>query len=127
VVKELQRAGVRGLPLFNLCSNCRILRITDQAAGTVEYHGLVEVQPARIALQAIQILNGKEIGRTPIEVRRYRHRSAWGEHQHRSDSFRGGALVARPLLERRRGNVKIELLEATPAVENYEDETALAT
>ena len=85
VRKQLQLAGVRGIPLFDLCTNCNILRITDRATGSVEYHGLVEVRPARIALQAIQILNGQEFGGRAIAVRRYRHRTIWGESRHRSD------------------------------------------
>jgi hypothetical protein len=118
---ELRKSGVRGLPFFNLCTNCSILRITDPAAGTTEYHGLVEVRPALIALRAIEVLNGKELNGAPIAVRRYRHRSTWGEHRHRSDPARGGDLVAAPLVERRRANLRIELVEATPAAALHPD------
>lgn len=127
VQRGLQTEGVVGLPLFNLCSNCRILRITDLATGTTQYHGLVEVKPARIAMQAIQVLSRREIRETAIEVRRYRHRSTWGEHWHRADELQIGTLVLRPLTERRRANVKIDLVESTPMTGEYEGEPALST
>ena len=111
---ELKKAGIRGLPLMSTCANCSILRITDPATGTQEYHGLVEMQPARIALQAISILNGKEIAGTPMEVRRYRHRSAWGEH---GSGHYGDSAGKRVTHERRRPNLKVELVDATPSVE----------
>lgn len=115
VRNALREAGVRGMPLISLCSNCQIMRLTDPAAGTVEYHGLIEVQPARIVLQAIQILNGRELKGTSIEVRRYRHRSPWGERRLRRQGSEGaGAVVAQPLVERRREGLRIELVEATP-------------
>ena len=111
----LRAAGVRGMPLISLCSNCQIMRITDPAAGTVEYHGLIEIQPARIVIQAIEVLNGRELKGRPIEVRRYRHRSTWGEHRLRHWGHNGtDGLVARPLVERRRENLKIDLVDATP-------------
>jgi hypothetical protein len=125
VHRELQRAGVTGLPLFNLCTNCSILRVQGLGAGTIEYHGLVEVQPARIALLAIDILNGKQMHGAAIEVRRYRHRSQWGEHRQRSEPFLGGALLAVPLTERRRANLKIDLVERTPALPASQGQPAL--
>ncbi|HYN78094.1 MAG TPA: RNA-binding protein [Lamprocystis sp. (in: g-proteobacteria)] len=117
--RELRKVGVRGIPLFRLCTNCSILRITDRAAGTVEYHGLVEVRPARVAMQAVQLINGTEVNGTLIEVRRYRHRSLWGEHRHRSNAGQGGPLVAHPLTERRRAHLHLELVSGTPAVTEY--------
>ncbi len=57
---HLRRAGVRGTLLLQLCSHCSILRVTDLSRGSEEYHGLVEIQPAGLALQAIDILNGKQ-------------------------------------------------------------------
>ncbi len=71
----LREAGVRTLPLINACANVSIMRITDLAAGTIEYHGLLEVRPAHIAMLAIQLLNGRARHGTPIEVHRYRQRS----------------------------------------------------
>jgi hypothetical protein len=125
VVTQLHQAGIRGTPLRHLCANCSILRIVDPDLDTVEYHGLIEVQPARIAMRAIQVLNGKRLRDTPIEVRRYRHRSPWGERRNRADYQDGATVVAEPLRERRRPNLKIDLVDSTPATAELLDEPAL--
>jgi hypothetical protein len=114
VTGRLKDAGIRGSLLLNVCSNCSILKITDRDTGREEFHGLVEIQPARIAVQAIEALNGALLGGQRVEVRRYRHRSPWGEHRARRGESEGAAI--RPLLERRRPNLKIELVEQTPAL-----------
>jgi hypothetical protein len=119
VLAELRKAGVRGNPLLHLCANCSILRIVDPDRDTVEFHGLVEVQPARIAMQAIDVLNGKCLGGTPIEVRRYRQRSPWGERRQRAESQDDTTVVAEPLRERRRPNLKIDLVDSTPPVDGF--------
>lgn len=111
VESELNQAGIRVTVFRNPCCNYSILRITDRSSGTQEYHGLVEIRPARRAMQAIRILNGKLVGGKPIEVRRYRHRSplntAFGMAQGRVLQEDG---IPSPMESRRR-NIKIELLE----------------
>lgn len=117
VCNALREAGIRTLPLVGRCSNCGIMRIVDLAAGTTEYHGLIEVRPMCIAMQAIQILNGKSLHGHPLQVRRYRHRSPWGEHRARQQAAGGsGTIVARALVERRREHLRIDLVEATPSL-----------
>lgn len=117
VQNALREAGVRTLPLVGVCANASIMRITDLAAGTTEYHGLVEVRPARLAMLAIRVLNGRALHGCPIEVRRYRQRSPWGEHRQRQQEASGSAtVVARALVERRREHLKIDLVKATPTV-----------
>jgi hypothetical protein len=130
VHSELRRAGVRGTLLLHLRSSFSILRITDLAKGSEEYQGLVEIQPARLALQAIDLLNGKHLCGKPVEVRRYRHRSPWGEHRaRREDGTSGGYESAghevTPMIERRRQNLKIELVESTPMLERHTATPAL--
>jgi RNA recognition motif-containing protein len=122
IQRELKQAGIRGLPLMSTCTSCCILQITDPATGSREYHGLVEMQPARIALQAIAILNGKEIAGTPMEVRRYRHRSTWGMY---NGCLLGQSSEADAIHERRRPNLRIELVDATPSVEVVDGEPVL--
>ncbi|WP_295429455.1 RNA-binding protein [uncultured Thiodictyon sp.] len=113
----LREAGVRTLPFVSVCANASIMRIADLAAGTTEYHGLIEVRPARLAMLAIRVLNGRALHGCPIEVRRYRQRSPWGEHRQRQQEASGSAtVVARPLVERRREHLKIDLVKATPTV-----------
>jgi hypothetical protein len=87
--------------------NCSILCITDTEDGSREYHGLVEVQPAKAGMCAIEALNGKMLKGQPMEVRRYRHRSPLRDHR---DSLIGYALGKDP--ERRRQNLKIDLVSA---------------
>ncbi len=111
VESELNQAGIRVTAFRNPCSNYSILRITERSSGVQEYHGLVEIRPARTAMRAIEILNGKLIGGKPVEVRRYRHRSplntTFGRAQGRVLLKDG---VPTPMESRRR-NIKIELLE----------------
>jgi len=117
VCNALREAGIRTMPFVGRCSNCSIMRIADLATGTTEYHGLIEVRPARIAMQAIRILNAKSLLGHPLQVRRYRHRSPWGEHSARQQAAGGsGILVARTLVEQRREHLRIDLVEATPSL-----------
>jgi hypothetical protein len=90
-------------------SNCTILRITDQSNGCTEHHGLVEVQPPKAAMRAIEALNAREIKGARVEVRRYQHRSPL------RDQRRKGAKIAAEQAEerqkeRRRRHLKIDLV-----------------
>lgn len=77
IVRALRSASLP-LPLVgNPISHCEILRITDRQTGQVEHHGLVEIGPARIAIQAIEILNGRNFEGHIVAVHRYRHRGIW--------------------------------------------------
>lgn len=89
--------------------NCAILRITDRSNGDVEHHGLVEVQPARAAIRAIDELNGTVLKGTRIQVRRYRHRSPLRDGG--TNTFVQEQTDSRPQ-ERRRSNLKIDLVGA---------------
>jgi hypothetical protein len=117
VHSELRRVGVRGTLLLHLCSDCRILRVTDTAKGSQQYHGLVEIQPAGLALQAIDLLNGKQLCGKPVEVRRYRNRSPWGQHRARLADDASGTNEMPPMIERRRQSLRIDLVESTPRLE----------
>jgi RNA recognition motif-containing protein len=112
VQSELKKAGIRGTPLRSPCSNYTVLRITDRSSGTREYHGLVEIQPARIAMQAMEVLNGKMIAGKPVEVRRYRHRSPWGRHAAQGEQT--SAEDFRVAIESRRQNIQIEVVDDPP-------------
>ena len=83
VRKQLHLAGLRGLPLFDLCTNCTSYGFPIAPPVRWSITGLVEVRPARIAMQAIRILQGQELNGVAIEVRRYRHRTMWGESRQR--------------------------------------------
>jgi hypothetical protein len=88
-------------------SNHDIVRITDPVKGTTEYHGLVEIQPAKAAIRAIEWLNGRELKGRTIEARRYYNRSLL------RDRFKnwGSRNTARETRhERRRSELRIELV-----------------
>jgi len=88
---------------------CSILRLTDRTSGSVEHHGLVEVQPARAAMQAIKDLNGKVLNGARIDARRYHNRTALRDRRRnriehvQQDNRRE---------ERRRRDIKIDLVGA---------------
>lgn len=105
-VKEFDN---RPFSLKTAVCNCSIVSITDPGDGSREYHGLVEVQPAKAAMQAIAALNGKRLRGHPVEVRRYRHRSPLRDPR---DGLIGYALGTNEDAERRRRNLKIDLVFA---------------
>lgn len=129
VSSGLRESGVRGNPLVQVCGNCSILRVFDPATRATEYHGFVEVKPARVAMMAIGILNGRPLRGTPVEVRRYRQRSPLNERR-----AAGSHLPSRGELElagqirrdRRRPNLQIDLVETTPALHETAQLTVLS-
>lgn len=66
------------LSLKHSVADCSILRVVDPSSGAAEYHGMVEVNPDKDVLDAIDLLNGLEIRGQKIEVRRYRNRTTSG-------------------------------------------------
>lgn len=87
---------------------CDIVRITNRDNNQIEHYGLVEVQPATLALQAIKSLNGSSLQGKNIEVRRYHHRS--GFRDRRKDEPLSDTQNRR-VLERRRPDLSIELVD----------------
>jgi hypothetical protein len=85
---------------------CDIIRVTNHETGEVEFHGLVEVQPAKLALRAIRELHGSKIRGHSIEVHRYQQRSPLrGKY-----SYNVEMEADNPRDERRRDNLSIELV-----------------
>ena len=85
---------------------CNIIRITYRDTGDVEYHGLLEIQPAKLALRAIREMNGSIIHGCTISVHRYRHRSPVQDvYSIGSDSESDQVTV-----ERRRSDLGVELI-----------------
>jgi len=52
-----------------------IFRVTNPKTHSVEYHGMVDIQPAASAQATIRRLNRTHLKRMPVEVRKYFHRS----------------------------------------------------
>jgi hypothetical protein len=102
--------GERPFSLKAAVCNCSIVCISDSEDGTREFHGLVEVQPAKAAIEAIRVLNGTKLHGVPLEVRRYQHRSPLRDQ--RDDAppslFEDSDLAP----DRRRRNLKIDLVGA---------------
>ena len=85
---------------------CDIIRVTNHDTGEVEFHGLVEIQPAKLALRAIRELHGSTIRGHTIEVRRYQQRSPLrGKYMYDVEPE-----VDIEQNDRRRGNLSIELI-----------------
>jgi hypothetical protein len=76
VLAGVQAAPARSAAIKATVSSCTTLRMTDPKSGAEEYHGLVEIQPAKAAIHAISQLNGRELRGRKLEVRRYHPRSA---------------------------------------------------
>lgn len=105
----VREPGIRPFALKTAVCNCSIVRITDPHSGVSELHGPVEVQPATVAVRAIEQLNGQELKGARVEVRRYHHRSLLRDRRREVEASIGSDNRLR---ERRRKNLKIELLNA---------------
>lgn len=108
IMPAVRTATGRSVGLKGAVSGCTILRMTDPQSGATEFHGLVEIHPAKVAIHAIAELNGKKLGGQRIEVRRYQPRSAL-----RAQSLEVVADEVDPGTAReRRRNLKIDLVNA---------------
>ena len=109
LIKSSWRARWSGQGLIR---SCDIVRITDRDTGKVEYHGLVELQPAKLALRAIRELSGTEIGGKPVRISRYQHRSPLRDQLR----YAPEGEPAEPVRDERRWpNLAIELVERQDA------------
>lgn len=54
---------------------CTILELTDPATGLVTHQGLVSIQPAKTALEVMDLLKERSFRGARLQVRRYRHSS----------------------------------------------------
>ncbi|MCP4433365.1 MAG: hypothetical protein GY806_20505 [Gammaproteobacteria bacterium] len=54
---------------------CEILEILNTETKTIEYHGLVQIDPSKAALKVVERVNGGRLQGKFIEVRKYVHRS----------------------------------------------------
>ena len=86
----------------------RILKITHQESRSVEYHGLVDVEPARQAERLIKKLNNTLLGGEAVEVRQYHRRSGFRERRRQHSGMESLAITDRRTRERRRGSLIIE-------------------
>jgi RNA recognition motif-containing protein len=97
-----------------VCS-CDIVRIVNRESELIEYHAMVEIQPAKLALRAIRELNGALVHGQRIELHRYHHRSPIRDRRRQSFEEEVTKNFLQPgdnrrSLERRRRNLRIDLV-----------------
>lgn len=85
-----------------------ILKITDADAETIEFHGLVDIEPAKSAMLAI-----RRLGRVPllgrnVQVRQYRVRSAYRDRRGQPPGQGELSIHNRRVGDRRRPNLREE-------------------
>ena len=105
----IRRSIARPLWLATPVRDCSIFSITDPENGSREFHGLVEIQPAKLAAEAMEALRGRKIDGKPLEVRRYYSRSRLRDRRElAAEEAAGGNRKG----DRRRHNLKIELISS---------------
>jgi len=86
----------------------RIIKITNQETFSIEYHGLVDVEPARLADAAIKKLDRMELGGRPVQVRKFHKRSGYRDRRRQDPGMEGLAIHNRRIKDRRRATLSTE-------------------
>jgi hypothetical protein len=110
ILPAIRKGSGRSIGPKAAVSSCTILRMADPMSGTVEFHGLVEIQPAKVAMHAIVELNGRELKGRKVEVRRYHSRSVLRDR--RLEAAAATANTTDDSRRERRRNLKIDLVGA---------------
>ncbi|WP_260291267.1 hypothetical protein [Sedimenticola hydrogenitrophicus] len=110
--RRLKRKGWLGLAIRrrNRLKSFSILRMTDRQTGSVECHGLAELETAGRDEETLRNLNGHQLHGRTVAVRKYYHRSA-SAHREALKKERESQF-GRP--ERRRPGLYIEMLGPGP-------------
>lgn len=96
----LSDAGFRGIALARAVPECSIIRITNTATGSSRLRGLVRIRPARAAMLAVRLLQGRELLGEAVYPQRHIH----------SRTFAGDSADSPGDENRRWDALKIELL-----------------
>jgi hypothetical protein len=106
-VEKAIRSPWRRLPFSrNKIQMAEIRKLVNRATGSVEYHGLVDVEPAKGAVKAIRKLNLTPLKGKTVEVRKYYKRSPLRDR--REGGAAEGTSANRPRRDRRRPNLVAE-------------------
>lgn len=100
------------MPLRNraIVKSCKILKIVDPKLGTVEFHGLLDVQPVKAALAAIERLNGHSFKGYRLEARKWHVRRKYYDDRRNLYTTSAGAWTnERRQGDRRRSTLMIEI------------------
>ena len=98
------------LPSRAEVKRCEILQIYNPETKTTEYHGLVQIDPSKAALQVIERMNGQKFQGKPIEVRKYFRRSSQQDRRRILYKHEEGSEARRK--DRRRDRLKSRVLHA---------------
>jgi len=94
----------------------RIIKITNQETFSIEYHGLVDVEPARLADAAIKRLNRTELGVRAVQVRKFHKRSGYRDRRTQDSRMEGLAIQNRRKRDRRRDSLSTERVYVSGAL-----------
>ncbi len=85
-----------------------ILRFTNQEAHSVQYHGLVDIDPVTSAQDAIKRLNQSRLIGVPVEVREFYDRSSSRDRRKRQSAIESASFKDQRRGDRRCNQLKIE-------------------
>ncbi|MGR9116166.1 MAG: RNA recognition motif domain-containing protein [Gammaproteobacteria bacterium] len=92
----------------------QILKLRDKWSNSVEYHGLVRIEPEAAAKRVIKMLNRKPINGKPINVREYFLRNWHNDRRLRMNHFEA-EIQERRKSDRRRNHLEIERVDVNLA------------
>jgi len=73
--KAMRGPWYKGFAATGNLDECEIIRVKDLEKGTVEYHGIVDVTPSKIAWELISRLNGALFMGRAVQVRKWFNRT----------------------------------------------------
>ncbi|MES9961333.1 MAG: RNA-binding protein [Sedimenticola sp.] len=94
-----------------------ILRFTNPKTQSVEYHGVVDIEPATSAQAMIKKLNRTPLNGVPVEVRKFYHRSALRDRRKDRLNTETGSVTDMRRGNRRRSHMNIEPVSISGPVE----------
>jgi hypothetical protein len=89
------------------------VRISNPDPRSVEYHGIIDIEPEPNALRAIRILDGSRIKGKGIEVRKYQRRSSYRERRMQQLNSEEAVMFNRRKGERRRLYLQREIVQVS--------------
>ncbi|MCP3665065.1 MAG: RNA-binding protein [Gammaproteobacteria bacterium] len=111
------RSGWMRLPMNirGTVKRCEIMRIDDKDGKTTEFHGMVEIEPAKSGMKAIQRLDGNLLHGKPVIVRKYIHRSPHRDHRQTYTNMLDRGMVENRHNDRRRTHLQLDLMKMPKA------------
>jgi hypothetical protein len=104
---------------FGFSANGQILameirKLTNRETFSTEYHGIVDIEPAKAAMHAIQKLNRHSLRGKDVEVRKFYQRSALRDRRQHQEGE--GISEERRKKDRRRDNMLEERVHRSGAL-----------